>query len=217
MSLIENLEQSISRAIGGLKKLVFGENNSNIDELLDYFYSIRQEKRTKIVVYSIGISSVVVILIFGIYFFGLYSQQKNLNLAVANLIELKKIKSSYTAIQDRYVSETKPMQSNVLPDIITFINEKANTFALQTTPIPAKPPLSDLPGSNPLSSQYKKARIEFKVSNISLKRTIDFINEIHKAPNKLKVTKLDIQQIYGTKLYFDVGLTVDALVTSSAG
>lgn len=215
MSLIENIEQIISRFVNGFKKIVFGENNSHIDEILDYFYSIRQEKRTKIVVYSIGSSTAIVILIFGLYFFGLYNQQKNLNLSVANLVELKKIKSSYTAIQERFVSETKSMQANTLSGVVSFLNEKATLFSLQTTPIPPKPPLIDLPGSNPLSNQYKKARIDFKISNISLKRTMDFVNEIHKSPGKFKVTKLDIQQIYGTKLYFDVGLTVDALVISA--
>lgn len=54
-------------------------------------------------------------------------------------------------------------------------------------------------------------RSEFRISNVSLQKIIDFVVDIESDNKLLRVTDLRIKGIYQNKLYFDAMFAVDGI------
>ena len=64
MALVDSIP-GVSGFVSGIKEVIFGEKNSRIDAVLDYFFSLRQEKRAKIILYTVvGLFFVLILIIF---------------------------------------------------------------------------------------------------------------------------------------------------------
>lgn len=214
-SFLENFE-TLHEFVENAKLKLFGENNSRLDYLVDHFYSIRPRKRAKIVFYSIIGSVIAFFLLVFVYFWSLHSLQKQLEDAIADTNVLQTLKAPYTQIQGQFSQITSSLQSSNQPSqIVSALDQKAKSMDIQTSNLSGTPPLIGLPSSHPLAKQFKKARIEFSLSNVSLKKIIEYVRAIQEMPNKYRVTKLDISQIFGTRLYFNVNLIVECYVPSA--
>ncbi len=212
MSLIEKVP-ALSNIVSNIKDLIFGENNSRLDLLLDYFFSLRQEKRARIVIYSIFTVILLTILAIVIYFIALHNLQKKLEISINNVTELNKIQPAYLSINQEFTRVTDILKSNnQFSSISSKLDQKTKDLDVNTNQIPDKPILVDLPSSDPLSSQFQKAQISYKLLNISLRKMINYINTIEQMENRFKVTKLEIHQKFGTKLYFDASITVEVYI-----
>lgn len=206
----------LDNMMSALKAQIFGEDNSRLDYFIDYFYSIRQEKRAKIIFYSIISSVVFSLFLLVFYFYGLHSLQKKLDYAVADTNELKMLKTPYMEIQRQFLQIMPGLQSaNQVSQVVSALDQTAKSMDIQVANLPSSPPVLDLPSSHPLAQKFQQVRIEYKLSNVSLKRTINYIAAIQQLPNKFKVTKLEISQIFGTRLYFNVNLIVECYVPKS--
>jgi hypothetical protein len=215
MSLIDNIP-GVSDFLLKVKEAIFGENNSRIDMILDFFFNLRQEKRAKIVFYSIfGISlSMIVVMI--LYFWGLHRLQSQLDNAASDLKTLNIIQPNYMAVNNEFNQLLDQLRiNNQYSTIVSKLDQKSKDLDVDTSTIPEKPALIELPGSNPMAGQFQKIKIDYKLNNVSLKKIIDYVTEIQKMPNHFKVSNLEIQQKFGTKLYFDVNITVEAFVSSA--
>lgn len=214
MSLVDNLP-ILSNFVSQIKDLIFGENNSRIDTVLDYFFSLRQEKRAKIVFYSIITLIFLILFIIFFYFIGLHRLQNELNEAADNVKELNNLQPSFMIVNQEFSNISTTLQKNNQYNAITSVlDQKAKDLGIESSPLPEKPSLIDLQNTDPLYQQFQKVKIDYKLLNISLRKIIDYINAIQQLENKLKITKLEIQQKFGTKLYFDVSLTVEAYIPS---
>jgi hypothetical protein len=213
-SFLKNFE-ALDNLISLLKTSVFGENNSRLDYFIDHFYGIRPQKREKIIFYSL-ISSVALFFFFiFLYFFGLHSLQQNLNHAVADTNQLQVLKIPYSAVQSQFTQIESNLESaNQLAQVASALDQKAKSMEIQTADLPSTPPLVALPSSHPLAKKFQKARIEYRLVNVSIKKIVDYIKAIQEMPNKYQVTKLDISQIFGTRLYFNVSMVVECYVPS---
>lgn len=214
MSMIESIP-GLSDFVSNIKVFVFGENNSRIDSILDYFFSLRQEKRTKIIFYScIGIFVLFLLIIF-LYFFGLYKLQKSLDQATNNIQELNSILPSFVSVSHDFSKNVDGLkQSNQYSSIIGSLEEKTKSLGLEISALPKKPTLIDLQNTDPLFGQFQKVKIDYKISNISLTKIITYLTAVKQMDNHFKITKFEIQQKFGTKLYFDTGITLEAYVPS---
>ena len=208
MAALENIID-----VSKIKELIFGKNNIRLDVLIDKFYSIRQEKRSKLVFYCvIGLFLFFVSLI-SMYVYGLYNLQNQLDDAFANYNDLNNIKSSYVFVNQEFSKIVGSLKSvNNVNSIQSAIDQKAKELNIDLSFVTDKPTLSELASGDALFGQFQKARIECKLNTVSLKKIIDFINTIQKTDNKFKIDRLEIQQKFGTRLYFDVNLTISAFV-----
>ncbi len=203
----------LSGFISDVKDFIFGENNSRIDTALDYFYSLRQEKRAKIILYSVFSVIFLLILIILVYFLGLYGLRKDLDNAVSNTKELNNLKFSYMDMNQSFIQLTNNIRNNnQYSTLVSILDLKSKDLGIETSPLPEKPPLMDLLSTDPLYPQFQKIKINYKLTSISLRKIIDYIYSIEQMPNKFKVSGIEIQQKFGTKLYFDVNFTVEAYV-----
>lgn len=207
--------ENFTQTIQTLKTVIFGENNSRLDYLIENFYRLNHERRSLIIVSSIVSSLVLFILTIIIYLLGLFSLQGKLSSAYSNSSSLKEIKPAYVAVQtsfDDLSSGIKSTNSNL--SLTNLLDQKAKDLGIQASGFPLKPVLSKFPNQNPLAQHFQKASVDFKLSGVSLKKMMEYINSIEQMPNKLKVSKFRLISITEAKLYFDVLLTVESLMPS---
>ena len=212
MALVDSIP-GVSGFVSGIKEVIFGEKNSRIDAVLDYFFSVRQEKRAKIILYTfVGLFFVLILIIF-LYFWGLHNLQTKLDDAAYNVKELNNLQASYMTVNKEFSELTSNLQrNNQYSTIVSALVQKTKDLGLETSTISEKPALIELQNTDPLFGQFQKILIDYKIPNISLRKIIDYVNTIQQMENRFKVTKLEIQQKFGTKLYFDLSLTIEAYV-----
>jgi hypothetical protein len=206
MSSLENIID-FSR----FREFIFGKNNIRLDVLLDKFYSIRQEKRSKLVFFSVlglilfFISSII------FYFYGLHILQVQLNEVTRSFNQLSSVKGAYLSINQEFKKLSNELKNtNSAGFLHDVIDAKAKELNIDLTFVSEKATVLDLSAADPMSSHFQKVRMDCKLNSVSLRKIIDFLSLIQKTENKLKVEKLEIQQKFGTKLYFDVNVSIAA-------
>ncbi len=203
----------LSSFISSVKEVIFGEKNSRIDALLDYFFSLRGEKRAKITIGVILTLFCIVIFSISLYFWGLYNLQTKLNNAAFNIKELNNIEPGYLAINKEFSALTKTLSNtNQYSTIVSTLVQKTKELGIEISSVPERPPLIELTNTDPLFGQFQKVRISYEVQNISLRKIIDYVNAIEHMENKFEVTELEIEQKFETKLYFNLKLTLETYV-----
>lgn len=205
--------ESISQVVQSTKIFIFGENNHRLDYLIENFYRLNHERRSMIIVASIATGIVLFILTILLYIIGLFSLQGSLNTAYSNINALKEFKAPYMAVQGRFdelVNGIKSANSNL--SLVSVLDQKAKDLGVQASGFPAKPFITKFPSQSPFTEQFQKVSVDFKLTSVSLKKMMEYINVIEQMPNKLKVSKFRLLSVTEAKLYFDVLLTVDALI-----
>ncbi len=205
--------ESISHLIQTIRTFIFGENNNRLDYLIEYFYRFNHERRSLIIVGSIVTGTVLFILTILTYIIGLFSLQENLNSAYSNTNALKEFKAPYMAVHlsfDELVNGIKSANSNL--SLVSILDQKAKDIGIQASGFPAKPLVSKFSSQSSFVDHFQKVSVDFKLTGVSLKKMMEYINVIEQMPNKLKVSKFHLLSITEAKLYFDVLLTVDGLI-----
>lgn len=205
--------ESINQFSQTMKTLIFGENNARLDYLIEQFYRLNHERRSFIIVSTLVAAILFFIGLICLYFLGLYSLQSKLSSAYTNSNALREIKPAYISVQTKYEEITSGISSaNANLNMISIVDQKAKDLGIQVSGFPSKPTITKFPNQNPLAENFQKESIDFKLSNISLKKMMEFINGLEQLPNKLKVTKYRLISITEAKLYFEVLLTVEAII-----
>ena len=212
MTFIDNIPW-LSSVLSNIKEVIFGEKNSRIDAILDYFFSLREEKRAKVTLAFAATLLLIFLLTVFFYFYGLYNLQNKLNDAAYNIKELNNLTTSYISVNKQFSELASNFkENNNYNDIVSNLVQKTKELGLESSPISEKPQLVELPNTDPLFGQFQKVQIQYEINNVSLRKIIDYINAVQKMKHKFKVTELTIQQKYDTKLYFDLSLTLETYV-----
>ncbi|WP_397601735.1 hypothetical protein [Silvanigrella sp.] len=205
--------ENLAQVTQTIKTFIFGENNSRLDYLIKNFYRLNHERRSLIIVSSIISAIVLFTLTIIIYLVGLFSLQNKLSSAYSNSNALKEVRPAYVAVQTNFDELENGIKStNANLSLISLLDQKAKDLGLQISGFPVKPIISKLPNQNPLAEQFQKVSVDFKLSGVSLKKMMEYINSAEQMPNKLKVSKFRLISITEAKLYFDVLLTVEGLM-----
>ena len=85
-----------------------------------------------------------------------------------------------------------------------FFEKMANNLGL--TILGLNEQRMDLPADNPLSTKMAEVVVDMRLQNISIPRLLAFLIEVEKSGNYIRVRDLQINERYGTKLYFDAQL-----------
>jgi hypothetical protein len=65
-----------------------------------------------------------------------------------------------------------------------------------------------LDADNPLGSKMQEVKVkDLRINNTSIPKVLNFLIEIEKANNYIRVQDLEIRGRFGTRLYFDTKLT----------
>ncbi len=195
-----------------LKNIIFGENNQNLDPILDYYYSLRLNQKNKFVISIVSSGALFFILIISSYVIMMSSMQKNLDTSISATNELKKIKSTYVIVNNSFSEIEGKLNYNKPEVVVSFLKKTTKNLDVDIKSMNEKPVLLDLPFEHPLGNKFKLAKIDLKFSNLSLKKTMMLINSIQNSDLYLKVSSLNIQQTLNNKIYFEVSMTVDSYV-----
>ncbi|KAB8027405.1 hypothetical protein [Fluviispira multicolorata] len=207
--------EDISRILTNVKVFIFGENNSRLEIAIEYFYKLNHERRIVIIVSTIATTIALILFIIIFYFLGLYFLQNDLNRAYSNTLALNNMKPSYMAVQDKFLLLVNNLKSeNLNISISSMLEAKAKELGIQASGFPDRPIVSQLPNQSPFAGQFKKISIDFKLSNVSIKKIMEYIKTVEDLPNKFVVSKLNIKSLSEAKLYFDVAITVDGVIPS---
>lgn len=213
MTVIQSFKESLSYYYEQFKILIFGENNARLDKLIVRFYSMREDQRVQVKKLAIvgGISLFFLVLL--LYFYGLFRLQNNLDNAGSAYLQIQELKPHFILTKNEYTQISgQIIENNSIDNLISAVNQVATDLNVQIDDLPSTPIVTDLSGMSGLSSQFQKAKIDFRITGISLKKLTDFLNNIHKLSNKFSVKKLEITQVLGNKLYFNATVSLEAFV-----
>ncbi len=185
-----------------IKARLFGVNNERLDFIMDSFYKLSPQHQTGVVV-GVGVGLLVVLaLVFYIYFAAMASLEKRLTSNFDAIYSLRKLSDTFNTEQAKYdalLANIKSKTSGLR--MKPFFERKAKDTNVQIQGLTDE--VIDLPAENPLAKDLSYTSAEMRMNNISIPKLVNFIVEIEKEDNFIKVENLDVRSRFGTKLFFD--------------
>lgn len=209
----EATQKSWSQWLLPLRSALFGRQNERIEFVMDSYFKLPPEGRTAVLVGGFLLSVLALVGLVGVYVAALGSLQARLDQAFEATNKLREANHSYQITKQKFSDlEQKLQAANQGLVLISVLEQKAKELGLATNGFPPQLPTTDLPANNPLADKYQNAKVEFRVSNASLKKIIDYVIAIESTPHMLHVSSLKIKALYQNKLYFDATLEVEGTV-----
>jgi hypothetical protein len=210
----DSSQGGIPRWLLPVREFVFGKQNERIEYFMDSYFKLPPEGRTAVVAGGILFAILLVIGFIALYLTALSGLQARLDesfLAVNKLrvkqVEYAITKKKFEELDRRIEEATQGTQ------IFTLLEEKAKSLELQISGNNKNDKPSnekDFIRESPLKDKYKTTRAEFRVSNVSLRKIIDFVVAVESDNRKLlRVNDLRIKGLYQNKLFFDASFAVD--------
>jgi hypothetical protein len=211
----ENPQGGIPRWLLPVREVIFGKQNERIEYFMDSYFKLPPEGRTAVVAGGILFAILLVIGFIGIYLSALNGLQSRLDESFQAVNKLRAKQVDY-AITKKKFDELDRRISNVTQSlqILSLLEEKAKSLELQISGNNKTDKASsekDFIKGTLLADKYKATRSEFRVSNVSLKRVIDFVVAIESDDKLLRVSDLRVKGLYQNKLFFDATFAVDGI------
>jgi len=196
-----------------IKNFVFGKQNERLEFLMDSYFKLSNESRTGLLVGGIFASITLVISLIVSYMIGLNMLQAQLDTAFSASNQLRDLGGAYASSKAQLMNlEQRINQANEGFVMVGVLEKKAKELNLNTSGFPPQLPVTDFPTNNPLSEKFQNAKVEFRVSNASIKKILDYIVALESTPNLLRVTSLKIKGLYQDRMYFDASFEVEGTV-----
>ncbi|NBW80251.1 hypothetical protein EBR21_00720 [bacterium] len=212
---IEQNQGSIPRWLLPVREIIFGKQNERIEYFMDSYFKLPSEGRTAVVAGAFLLAGLTVFGFIGLYLSSLSSLQSKLDQSFQAVNKLRAKQVEY-AVTKRKFDELDKRISNVTSSlqILSLLEEKAKSLDLQisgNTKTDKASSEKDFIKGTLLAEKYKSTRSEFRVSNVSLKKIIDFVVAIESDDKMLRVSDLRIKGLYQNKIYFDATFAVDGI------
>ena len=213
-SLEENKFQKIIHQISlPIKHAIFGKQNERIEFVMDSYFKLSNESRTGIMVGGVLGAILLIASLMTAYMVGLNMLQSKLDAAFSAANQLRDLGGSYASAKAQLMDlEQKFNQANEGFVMVSVLEKKAKELNLNATGFPAQLPVTDFPANNPLSEKFQNAKVEFRVSNASIKKIVDFVVALETTPHLLRVSSLKIRGLYQDRMYFDASFEVEGTV-----
>jgi hypothetical protein len=196
-----------------INKLLFGKQNRRLEYVVEKFYELNLERRALIKTFVVILFCLLFSIIIFIYIKNMNLLEKNLSQAYQALYEIKRLNPIYSSIEENFLKLQDQIKStNTNLNLIALLKEKSSEMDIEISDFSNAPSFTNLENSNPFSEQFEIVSINFQVKNISLKKMINYINFLEESKNKLKITELKILSEDEEKLYFNIFLTLEALI-----
>lgn len=209
----QQVQKGIANIFAPVRSAIFGRQNERIEFLMDSYFKLTPEWRSAVLVGGVFASALSVMGIVALYLAALGGLQERLDQAFEATNQLKSYKHSYAITKQKFSDlEQKLEAANQNLVLISVLETKAKELGLAASNFPPQLPTTELPPNNPLSNTYQSAKVEFRVSNVSLKKIVEFVIAIENLPHMLRVSSLKIKALYQNKLYFDATFEVEGIV-----
>ena len=205
--------KSLAQWMVPVRTAIFGRQNERLEFLMDSYFKLPPEGRTGVLVGGAVFGALFLVGIVVLYLAALGSLQGRLDSAFEATNKLREAHTSHSMIKQKFTDLEQKIAAanqNLIP--ISVLEQKAKELGLAASGFPPQLPVTDLPVNNPLAEKYQNAKIEFRVSNVSLKKIIDFVIAIESTPHMLRVTSLKVKALYQNKLFFDATFEVEGTV-----
>lgn len=203
MSQVRGQWDSVTREIQGR---VFGANNERLDLLMDTFNRLNEKQRS-MAIGGAGLGIFLFIsLAIALYLSSVTSLQKDLEESFSALQELDSRKKDFQGEEARYAQLIEMMSKQNAVAKKPQLEKVSKDAGIDLEGLTeAKVPL---PSENPLSKRVQEAKLDMRLNNISIPRLLNFLVEVEKSNNLLRIRDLTVRGRYGTKLYFDSQVVV---------
>lgn len=211
----ENPQGSIPKWLLPVREAIFGKQNERIEYFMDSYFKLPPEGRTAVLAGGILLAVLLVVSFIGIYLSALSGLQARLDESFQAVNKLRAMQVDY-AVTKRKFDDLDKRVAGVTErlQVLTLLEEKAKSLDLQISGNNKSDKPSnekDFIKGTPLADKYKSTRSEFRVSNVSLKKIIDFVVAIESDDKMLRVSDLRIKGLYQNKLFFDASFAVDGI------
>lgn len=210
MSAVDQLRGQIQSIANILRARLLGANNERLDFLMDSFYKLSPPQRSAAMAGIIAVIGVFVFMTVVLYFSQVSRLLGDLNEGFTALHEMKSLKAEYMTEQQRYeklVDQITRKTQDLRPK--PFFERIANEQGVQIEGglTETKVPLA---ADNPLAEKMQEVRVEMRLNNISIPRLLNFLVEVEKANNFVRIQDLEVRGRFGTRLYFDTKIKARA-------
>jgi len=204
---IEQLRGRLNLLLDQLRARVFGANNERLDFLMDSFYKLEPKERVGVLAGVAGAIGFVIVVAFVIYFSQVGRLKSELNDSFAALHELQELKSDYSIEDARFQRVVEQVQKKTSDlQVKPFFEKVARDTLVQLEGLNVQK--NPLEADNPLGSKMQEVKVkDLRINNTSIPKVLNFLIEIEKANNYIRVQDLEIRGRFGTRLYFDTKLT----------
>lgn len=209
----QDVQKRFGHILVPIRAAIFGRQNERLEYLMDSYFKLTPEWRSAVLVGGVFISVLSFFGILALYLAALGGLQTRLDQAFQATNELKDFRHTYSITKQKFGDlEQRLETANEGLVLISVLETKAKELGLTTSGFPPQLPTSELPAGNPLSAKYQSAKVEFRVSNVSLKKIVEFVVAIENLPHMLRVSSLKIKGLYQNKLFFDATFEVEGIV-----
>ena len=196
-----------------LRTAIFGRQNERLEFIMDSYFKLPPEGRTGALVGGFATGILVLAGLVALYIAALGNLQGKLDEAFEATNKLREAHTAHAMNKQKFTElETKLEAANQGLVLISVLETKAKELGLATSGFPPQLPTTDFPAGNPLAAKYQNAKVEFRVSNVSLKKIADFVIAVESTPHMLRVSSLKVKSLYQNKLYFDATFEVEGTV-----
>lgn len=204
---IEQIKQQFNHLGDRLRVRVFGQNNERLDFLLDSFYKLEPKERVGVLAGIAGAIGMVVVVAFVVYFSAVSSLKKELNESFAAIHELQKLKAEFSVEDARFQKVVEQVQRKASDlQVKPFFEKVARDTLIQLEGLNVQ--RQPLDADNPLGGKLSEIKVkDLRINNTSIPKVLNFLIEVEKANNYIRVQDLEIRGRFGTRLYFDTKLT----------
>ena len=204
---IEQLRERLNQLLDQIRIRAFGANNERLDFLMDSFYKLEPKERVGVLAGVAGGIGFVIIVAFGIYFSQVNRLKSELNDAFAALHELQELKADYSIEDARFQRVIEQVQKKTGDlQVKPFFEKIARDTLVQIEGLNVQK--NPLDAGNPLGSKMQEVKVkDLRINNTSIPKVLNFLIEIEKADNYIRVQDIEIRGRFGTRLYFDTKLT----------
>lgn len=210
MSQFENIISQVRAQWDQVQRQVqarlFGANNERLDLVMDTFNRLNQQQRTMALT---GIGAGIFLLIamaVGLYLGGVHSLQQDLEESFAALQEFDTRKKDFQAEDAKYSQLIEMMSKQNTVAKKPLLEKVSKDVGVELEGLSESKVA--LPNDNPLSKKVQEAKLDMRLSNISIPKLLNFLVEVEKSSNLLRVRDLTVRGRYGTRLYFDSQIVV---------
>ena len=205
--LIEQLRERLNQLMEQMRIRAFGANNERLDFLMDSFYKLEPKERVGVLAGVAGGIGFVIIVAFVIYFSQVSRLKAELNDTFVALHELQELKADYSIEDARFQRVIEQVQRKTGDlQVKPFFEKIARDALVQIEGLNVQK--NPLDADNPLGLKMQEVKVkDLRINNTSIPKVLNFLIEIEKANNYIRVQDVEIRGRFGTRLYFDTKLT----------
>jgi hypothetical protein len=203
----DQIRGQVLTGVGIVRSRLFGANNERLDFLMDSFYKLSAPQQSAVFAGLVGIVTLFVLSALVLYFSQVAGLNRELSMSLAARHELEALRGDFARENQRFEKLTEQLKNRTRDlRMKPFFEKIGNDQGVQIEGLTEQ--RVPLPDDNALArAEFQAVKVDLRVNNISIPKMLNFMMEIEKANNFIRIRDLQIRGRFGTRLYFDGTIT----------